>query len=425
MSEVVKPAFELKKVGKTLRAEPFGGHPTQSTTCFAVNNDGTILALGASKLTTVNILYVSRKLPTEDYDRFSFTDTEDYVKFSFTKTEHLVDSKRPDTRTYISDEYVRSIAFHPLFPVLATGGGPEERGGTVTLWHMSPDGHPYTSRTINVDSRINSVAFHPTEKLLATGSSDKTTRVWSFTDDYKELICEATLTHGGHTINDVVNVVAFHPDKKQIFLASGCNGPNTSRLWKLNPENLMDEPEYKILDNEDAIRTLAFHPSGKLLATGDAGHNLKLWDFNNYDSISCVNTLSQEEQGHTSSVVSVAFHPTGDFLATGSWDRSAKVWSYSSEGREVRLVATHAYNPPSNSVNSVAFYPVQKGRVPILAIGRTGGLFETYELTRPSSGVSDGGTRRRTPRRHRRRTQTRTRRRSRKQQQRSRRRHRR
>ena len=128
-----------------------------------------------------------------------------------------------------------------------------------------------------------------------------------------------------------------------------------------------------------------------------------------------MNTL----QGHSSDVVSVAFHPTENILATGSWDRSAKVWSYSSEGRDVKLVATIAYN---TNVNSVAFYPVPEGQDPILAIGRTGGLFETYELTRPSSGVSDGGTRRRTPRRHRRRTQTRTRRRSRKQQQRSRRR---
>ena len=410
--EAVKPAFELKKVGETLRAEPFGGHPTQSTTCFAVNNDGTILALGASKLTTVNILYVRGKLQTEAEGIFSFTETE-----------HLVDSKRPDTRTYISDEYVRSIAFHPWFTtVLATGGGTDERGGTVKLWHMSPEVLPphtvrtHASETINVESRINSVAFHPTEMLLATGSSDNTTRVWSFNNIYK-LTCKARLNHG-IGINHVVNVVAFHPDKEQILLASGCNGPNTSRLWKLNPKNFVDTPPFKVLDNEDPIRTLAFHPSEKLLATGDAGNNLKLWGFNDYDSISCVNTL----QGHTSSVVSVAFHPTGDFLATGSWDRSAKVWSYSSEGRDVKLVATIAYN---TNVNSVAFYPVQKGRVPILAIGRTGGLFETYELTRPPPGGSSGGTRRRTPRRHRRRTQTRTRRRSRKQQQRSRRRHRR
>jgi WD40 repeat protein len=387
--EAVKPAFELKKVGETLGARSSStlGGTTTSTTCFAVNKDGTILALGASDLTTVSIFIKS-------------------------------DGKFESPPTFIPDQFVRSIAFHPLFHVLATGSC----DGTVKLWRMFPEDlpppsntrTPDTSETINVESCINSVAFHPTEKLLATGSSDNTTRVWSFNKYYKELKCVATLNHG-MGIDHVVNVVAFHHDKDQIFLASGCNGPNTSRLWKLNPKNLMDKPEYKILDNTDAIRTLAFHPSGKLLATGHAGHNLKLWGFNDYDSISCVNTL----QGHSSDVVSVAFHPTENILATGSWDHSAKVWSYSSEGRDVKLVATRAYD---TNVNSVAFYPVQKGRVPILAIGRTGGLFETYELTRPSSGVSDGGTRRRTPRRHRRRTQTRTRRRSRKQQQRSRRR---
>lgn len=393
----------VEKVGFTLRAESsssLGGHPTQSTTYFAINNDGTILALGASDLTTVNILCVSGKLPTEAEGKFSFTDTERTVD-------------RPDDhRTFIPHQNVRSIAFHPLFPVLATGSD----SGTVELWRMLPKDIPQrlgtrspdTSATIDVKSRINSVAFHPTKKLLATGSNDNTTRVWSFNDEYEELICQATLNHG-EGINHVVNVVAFHPDTQQILLATGCNGPNTSRLWKLNPKDLMNKPSHKFLDNAYAINSLAFHPSGKLLATGDSGHNLKLWDFNNYDTldrISCVNTLTN----HTNAVVSVVFHPTKPFLATGSWDRTAKVWTYSSNGLDVKCVATHEYTAPNNSVNSVAFYPVPATREEIiLAIGRSGGMFETYKLT----GVSSGGTSRRTPSRHRRRTH---RRRSRKQQ---------
>jgi WD40 repeat protein len=146
------------------------------------------------------------------------------------------------------------------------------------------------------------------------------------------------------------------------------------------------------------------------LATGDTHHQLKLWIYNNYDApdiiISCVKTLNN----HTNAVVSVSFHPTEPFLATGSRDQTAKVWKYSSNGHDVNCVATHEYIPPNNSVNSVAFYPVPATRKEIiLAIGRTGGNFETYKLT----DVSSGGTSRRTPSRHRHRTH---RRRSRKQQ---------
>ena len=398
----------VEKVGFTLRAESssnLGGHPTQSTTCFAINNDGTILALGASDLTTVSIFAVSGVLPTEDNRRFSFTDTERNVV-------------RPDDhRTFIPHQNVRSIAFHPLFPVLATGSD----SGTVKLWRMLPTDIPKQLRTRddtpqatqNVGSPINSVAFHPTEMRLATCSKDNTTQVWSFTDDYNNLICLATLNHG-EGINHVVNVVAFHPTQR--FLATGCDGADTSRLWKLAPDN-STEHTYTILHDTAPIKSLAFHPSGKLLATGDSGRNLKLWDFNNYDTldrISCVNTFTN----HTNAVVSVVFHPTKPFLATGSWDRTAKVWTYSSNGLDVKCVATHEYTAPNNSVNSVAFYPVPATREEIiLAIGRSGGMFETYKLT----GVSSGGTsrrtrrrtRRRTPRRHRRRTH---RRRSRKQQ---------
>jgi WD40 repeat protein len=163
--------YTLERVGNSLTAvssSSFGASPTQSTTYFAVNNDGTILALGTSDLTTVNIFDVSNH------------------------------------RTFIPHENVRSIAFHPLFPVLATGN---ERG-TVKLWRMLLTDIPEeqlitrddTSVTIDVKFCINSVAFHPTKKLLATGSDDKTTRVWSFDDKYEELICQATLKHGDDDI---------------------------------------------------------------------------------------------------------------------------------------------------------------------------------------------------------------------------------
>jgi WD40 repeat protein len=126
----------LKPVDTLLQARSssyFGG-TTDSTTYFAINNDGTILAVGASDLTTVSIFIKS-------------------------------DGQFKSSATFISHQYVRSIAFHPLFPVLATGS----KDGTVKLWRIMTDGKHQNSATQDLKFSINSVAFHPSLPFLATG----------------------------------------------------------------------------------------------------------------------------------------------------------------------------------------------------------------------------------------------------------------
>ena len=78
----------------------------------------------------------------------------------------------------------------------------------------------------------------------------------------------------------------------------------------------------------DSVRSVAFHPTAPLLATGTTDNNVRLWLLSSDNSsATCVAAL----EGHSNLVTSVAFHPTAPLLATGSWDMTVRLWLLSSD----------------------------------------------------------------------------------------------
>jgi len=68
------------------------------------------------------------------------------------------------------------------------------------------------------------------------------------------------------------------------------------------------------------LRTLAFSPSGDLLATAGNDLVIRLWD---PETGAHLHTLS----GHSRDVLSVEFSPSGDLLASGGDDGTVRLWS--------------------------------------------------------------------------------------------------
>ena len=65
---------------------------------------------------------------------------------------------------------------------------------------------------------------------------------------------------------------------------------------------------------------MAWHPTGKYLATASDDKTLKLWASNSGE---CLRTLT----GHTNYVFCCAFSPKGSLLASGSFDETLRLWN--------------------------------------------------------------------------------------------------
>ncbi len=108
--------------------------------------------------------------------------------------------------------------------------------------------------------------------------------------------------------------------------------------------NLKYEKYPDFIDHNSYIKSVAFSPDGKYLASGGSDSTVKLWSIESQKEITTL-------EGHSNNVLSVAFSPDGKYLASSSWDKTIKLWSIESQ-KEVTTLKGH-----SKRVNSVAFSP--------------------------------------------------------------------
>jgi WD40 repeat protein len=104
-----------------------------------------------------------------------------------------------------------------------------------------------------------------------------------------------------------VDSVAFSPDGSALAI--------NRQLWKVGGWTFLREMK----SQRGGMGNVVFSPGGKMLAAGNASHEVRWWRVAD-------GTLLRAVKGHVDSVNSVAFSPDGEILASGSLDGTVRLW---------------------------------------------------------------------------------------------------
>lgn len=206
---------------------------------------------------------------------------------------------------------MHSMVLSPDGDTLASGS----EDTTIRLWDMHTGEHKRTLK--GHEHRVYSVAFSPDGKVLASGSDDNTIRLWRVDTGETERILtghagEFEGVDNGPSSVEGVKSVAFSPDGKT--LASG-GGDNVIHLWDVET----GKSKIALIGHTHWVFSLAFSPDGKVLASGSVDSDIRLWDPHTGQH---KKTLT----GHGDWVRSIAFSSDGKTLVSGSDDGSVLLW---------------------------------------------------------------------------------------------------
>jgi RNA polymerase sigma factor (sigma-70 family) len=125
---------------------------------------------------------------------------------------------------------------------------------------------------------------------------------------------------------EAVFSVAFSPDAK--VLASGDGGRHL-RLWQVATGNELTS----VAAHQNEVSIVAFSPDGKVLASAGYDRTVRLWDAATGKPLRTI-------PAHEDKVSALAFSPDGRFLASAGWDHQIHLWD-TATGEKLRSMAKH------------------------------------------------------------------------------------
>lgn len=331
----------------------FGGQES-SLHAVAFSPDSSLLATGSSDHTvwlwdvkTVTTLWKQR--------------AHAYDALAFSPDGHTLASGGPDTMLHLWDVAtgegqelaghegrIQAIAYSPDGLTIASGA----RDKTVRLWDANSHQQLFF---LPHDDEVWGVDVSPDGKLIASGSTDNKVRLWS--PHTGRLL--ATLTE--HT--GPVRHVEFSSDGKTL---ASSGDDKTIRLWDYAIVDSIDDkssadntaatesrpseinvcvtPQTTLDEFPDPVRSIAFGPDGRQLATNGNGKGmLAVWD-------AVEGTKLVSKRAHRDNIAGVDFADTGQAVAACAY-RRATIWVLASGEMK------HRFDGQPDMLISVAFSP--------------------------------------------------------------------
>jgi WD40 repeat protein len=205
-----------------------------------------------------------------------------------------------------TSQFLDCVTLSPDHRLLATVGGSNGPHGAVQLWSVR-------SR-LPVGPRLQGApnapcaAFSPDGRMLAYAGVGNTIRLFDI--PARNQIGPPLK---GPYKDDQVFSIAFSPSGR--LVAAGATGEVW--LWDARSHKPVGAPLGDQIQAGSA--SIAFSPDGAILAIA-SGNTITLWNVHNHEQI------ASPLHGHTDSIYSVAFSPDGHLLASGGLDKTVRLW---------------------------------------------------------------------------------------------------
>ncbi|KAF9226353.1 WD40 repeat-like protein [Gyrodon lividus] len=179
------------------------------------------------------------------------------------------------------------------------------------------------------DERAWQVAWNPTKPLIASCSADKTVRLYGYhkngQDPSETVFSHVATIPTGHS--KTVRSVAWAPSGKT--LATGSFDSNIG-IWERREASDDEDPseseDWECLalleGHETECKSVAYSGTGTLLASCSRDKTVWVWEVQPDADFECMGVLME----HSQDVKCVAWHPTEEILASASYDDTIKLY---------------------------------------------------------------------------------------------------